>query len=59
MRIQPYTKENFDQCVEIFISNIDIFFAVYELAEFKTFLDYAATSGTYYVVAALKYLMTR
>lgn len=50
MRIKPYSKENFDQCVEIFISNIDKYFAEYELAEFKTFLAYAATSDTYYVV---------
>ncbi len=50
MKIQPYSKENYDQCVEIFISNIDKYFAEYELAEFKTFLDYAATSGTYFVV---------
>lgn len=50
MRIHPYSKECFDLCVEIFISNIDKYFAEYELAEFKTFLDYAATSDTYYVV---------
>jgi len=50
MEIQPYSATHFEQCVAIFISNIDKFFAEYELAEFRTFLDYAATSNTYYVV---------
>ena len=50
MEIRPYSKEDFDQCVSIFVSNIDKYFAEYELAEFKTFLDYAATSNTYFVV---------
>jgi ribosomal protein S18 acetylase RimI-like enzyme len=50
MAIRLYSKEDFDRCVAIFISNIDKYFAEYELAEFKTFLAYAATSNTYYVV---------
>ena len=50
MEIQSYSKEKFDPCVDIFVSNLDKYFAEYELDEFKTFLDYAATSNTYYVV---------
>jgi ribosomal protein S18 acetylase RimI-like enzyme len=50
MKIRPYSESDFDQCVSIFVSNFDKYFAEYELAEFKTFLAYAATSNTYYVV---------
>jgi len=50
MEIQLYSETHFEQCVAIFISNIDKYFATHELAEFKTFLEYAATSNTYYVV---------
>lgn len=50
MEIKPYSKDKFDQCIDIFVSNLGKYFAEYELDEFKTFLDYAATSNTYYIV---------
>lgn len=50
MKIQPYSKDNFDQCVDIFVSNLDKYFAEHELADFKTYLNYAATSNTYFVI---------
>ena len=50
MEIKPYTKGNFDQCVDIFISNLDKYFADYEFAEFKSFLNQVAHISTYFVI---------
>ncbi len=50
MEIQLYSKEKFDQCVEIFISNQPKYFAEYELAEFEVFLEKMTTSHPYFVV---------
>ncbi len=50
MEIKNYTKENFDQCVEIFNSNLDKFFADYELTEFESFLNQEAHKNSYFVL---------
>lgn len=50
MTIKPYTKDKFDDCVEIFISNLDKYFAAYELAYFKAFLENAAYGNPFYVL---------
>jgi hypothetical protein len=50
MDIKPYTPENFDSCVEIFQSNLDLYFADYELDEFKAFLKGTAYRSSYFVL---------
>ena len=50
MEIKPYTQDKFDECVEIFISNLDKYFADYELEEFKSFLTQVAHKSTYFVL---------
>jgi predicted GNAT family N-acyltransferase len=50
MEIKPYKPDKFDQCVRIFISNQDKFFADYELEEFKTFLNQIAPVSSYFVL---------
>ena len=50
MEIEPYTQDKFDQCVEIFKSNLNKYFADYELEEFKSFLNQVAHKSSYFVV---------
>ena len=50
MEIKPYTQDKFDECVEIFNSNLDKYFADYELAEFKSFLTRVAHRSSYFVL---------
>ena len=50
MEIKPYTKDRFKDCVEIFISNQDKFFADHELDQFKSYLSHEAFKTTYFVL---------
>ena len=49
MKIIPYTNEKYNECVEIFISNLDKYFADYELDYFKSFLENVANRNSYFV----------
>ena len=50
MEILPFTKEYSDSCVEIFVSNLDKYFADHELDEFRSFLEHVAHCSTYFVL---------
>jgi predicted GNAT family N-acyltransferase len=50
MEIKPYSKDHFDQCVEIFKSNQDVYFAEDELQEYISFLQKAAHVHPYFVL---------
>ncbi len=49
MEIHPYSAAFFAQCVNIFVSNHDRYFADYELDEYKTFLQRVAQTHSYFV----------
>ncbi len=49
MEIHPYSEEFFDQCIAIFLSNQDRYFADYELDEYTVFLQRVAHTESYFV----------
>jgi len=50
MKIKAYSQNNFGQCIELFLSNRDKYFADYELEEYKSFLSEAAYTKSYFVL---------
>lgn len=50
MEIKAYKQDHYDQCVQIFQSNLNTYFAQHELEEFKSFLTAWAHQSTYFVM---------
>lgn len=50
MEIKPYSNAWYAQCVDIFLSNQDLYFADDELDQYKTFLQKHAEQSAYFVL---------
>jgi len=49
IHIKKYAANDFDNCIELFLSNADKFFDEIELQDYKAFLEKEALDGNYYV----------
>jgi ribosomal protein S18 acetylase RimI-like enzyme len=50
VEIRPYTEHQFDECVAVFMSNRDKYFADHELEEFKLYLRKETLKDSYFCV---------
>ncbi len=50
MEFNEYTKSEFDDCIDLFMSNVDKYFDMSELDQYKAFLNEEAVGGNYFVV---------